>query len=84
MIKGLERLGPRCGVPAEVPKQVKAQHVKAEATAKTICDAAAQGPRPAGPSLSEALGTTPVVPDASNTKRGMGTFDTLSGSPLGR
>jgi hypothetical protein len=84
MIKGIERLGGQCGVPADVPKQLKAQHVKAEAQAKYVCDAAAQGPRPTGPSLSEALGTTPLVPDASNTKRGMGTFDTLSGSPLAR
>ena len=32
-------------------------------TAKHVCDAAAQGPRPAGPTLSDALGTTATVPN---------------------
>ena len=38
--------------------------------------------RPTGPSLSDALGTTPTVPDAAATKSGAGTFDTLTGNPL--
>jgi hypothetical protein len=85
MVKGLEQGSTTCGVPAEVIKQVKASHAKASEIGKKVCDAAAMGPRPTGPSLSEALGTTPVVPDASNTsKRGQGTFDTLTGSPLVR
>ncbi len=49
---------------------------------KQICDVAAQGSRQAGPSLSDALGTTPLVPDASTAKKGSSTFDTLTGSPL--
>jgi hypothetical protein len=82
-LKGLEDNKAICGVPAQVIDQAKAGHNKASQTAKQVCDAAAQGPpRPAGPTLSDALGTTPMVPDASG--RGMGTFDTLSGSPLGR
>jgi hypothetical protein len=44
---------------------------------------AAQGPTQRS-SLSDALGTTPVVPDTNSTKKGQGTFDTLSGSPLAR
>ena len=84
MIKGLEEHGATCGAPPEVIKQVKAGHSRASQMAKQVCDAAAQGPRPAAPSLSDALGTTPVVPDASTTKKGQGTFDTLSGSPLAR
>jgi hypothetical protein len=47
-----------------------------------VCEAAARGPAPSGPSLSEALGTSRLT-DPSNIKRGGGTFDTLSGSPLG-
>jgi hypothetical protein len=84
MIKALERNGSRCGVPADMPKQLRGQHAKAETAAKNICEVAAQGPRPTGPTLSEALGTTPTVPNSTTTKRGMGTFDTLSGSPLAR
>jgi hypothetical protein len=84
MIKGLEERSAVCGVPADVIKQVKASHAKGTETGKRICEIAAQGPRPAGPSLSDALGTTPTVPDAAAPRRGAGTFDTLSGSPLAR
>jgi hypothetical protein len=82
MIKGLEEHSKTCGVPGEIIKQVKAGHGKASQMGKQICDVAAQGPRPAGPSLSDALGTTPMMPDASTTRKGSSTFDTLTGSPL--
>jgi hypothetical protein len=84
MIKGLEEHSQACGVPPDTIKQVKAQHAGVAKMAKQVCDAAAQGPRPAGPSFSEVLGSsTPVVPE-STSKRGYGTFDTLSGSHLVR
>jgi len=84
MIKGLEENSQVCGVPPDTIKQVKASHEQASKIGKNVCDAAAQGPRPAGPSLSDALGATPSVPDANANKRGPGTFDTLNGSPLTR
>jgi hypothetical protein len=84
MVKGLEQNSSTCGVPPDVLKQVKASHEKAAQVGKSVCDAAAQGPRPSGPSLSDALGTTPVVPDTTNTPKKGGTFDTLTGSPLAR
>jgi hypothetical protein len=84
MVKGLEDNSATCGVPAEVLKQVKVSHSKAAEVGKQVCDAAAQGPRPAGPSLSDALGTTPLVPDSSTATKKPGTFDTLTGSPLAR
>lgn len=84
MVKGLEEGASVCGVPAEVPKQIRAQQAKESQIGKQICDAAAQGPRPAGPSLSDALGTTPQVPDSSTATKRPGTFDTLEGSPLVR
>jgi hypothetical protein len=80
-LKALEQNSATCGVPAELIKQAKLGHGKASETAKHVCDAAAQGPKPAGPSLSDALGATPTVPDSSSA-RGQGTFDTLVGSPL--
>ena len=83
MVMGLEESYARCGVPADVPKQVKAQHTKAAQMGKQVCDAAAEGPRPAAPSLSDALGASPVMPDGTS-KRGGGAFDTLSGSALSR
>ena len=82
LVKGMEENSSTCGVPADVVKTIKQAHAKAGEIAKAVCDAAAQGPRQAGPTLSDALGTTPTVPDASATKRGQGTFDTLIGSPL--
>jgi hypothetical protein len=81
-VKGLEENSAACGVPSDIIKQIKLAHGKASEVGKSVCEAAAQGPRPAGPTLSDALGTTPVVPDASAAKRGQGTFDTLMGSPL--
>ena len=84
MLKGLEEQSTTCGVPPEVLQQVRSGHSRASQTSKQICEVAAQGPRPSGPSLSDALGTTPVVPDTNSTKKGQGTFDTLSGSPLAR
>jgi hypothetical protein len=81
-VKALEENSATCGVPADAIKQVKLGHSKASETGKRVCEAAAQGGQPAGPSLSEALGATPIVPDSSS--RGQGTFDTLVGSPLAR
>ena len=84
MLKGLEDNSSACGVPPDVIKQVKAAHVKYTQMSKQVCEVAAQGARPSGPSLSDALGTTPTVPDTTTATKGAGTFDTLQGSPLVR
>ena len=84
MIKSVEENLTVCGVPSEVPKQMKGGHAHAEQIAKQVCEAAAMGPRPTGPSLSDALGTSPTVPDANAKKRGNDTFDTLTGNALSR
>ncbi len=85
MLKGLEENSATCGVPPEVLQQIKTSHGRAAQVGQQVCEAAAQGPRPSGPSLSDALGTTPTVPDASAApKKNPGTFDTLIGSPLAR
>jgi hypothetical protein len=80
-IKALVDNAQTCGVPPDAIKQVREGHAKANEIAKQVCDAAAQGPRPTGPSLSDALGAGPVVPDSSKSG---GTFDTLSGNALAR
>lgn len=85
MLKGLEENSSTCGVPPEVITQVKQAHAKYSQMSKQVCEVAAQGARPSGPSLSDALGTTPTMPDASAANRGPGTFDTLNGNnPLQR
>jgi hypothetical protein len=71
-----------CGIPDQVLNGIKQSHAKTTEIRTRICRIAAAGPpRPAGPSLSDALGDS--VPDSSNIKTGHGTFDTLTGTPLG-
>ena len=48
-ITSLEDNSRTCGVPGDAIKQAKEGHSKATAIGKQVCDAAAQGPRPAGP-----------------------------------
>src|SRR5262249_58149480 len=84
MTRGLEDNSALSGVPADVIKNVKAGHSKASQVGKQVCEMAARGAQPAAPSLSEALGTTPAVPDSATASKRPGTFDTLTGSPLAR
>jgi hypothetical protein len=72
-----------CGIPAEIVTNLKAQHTKTVGIQTRVCQAAANPPRPAGPSLSDVLGGT-AVPDANNIRTGRGTYDTLTGTPLGK
>ena len=71
-----------CGIPEPIVKQMKQAHVKTNQIRTRVCQVAAAPPRPRQPTLSDALGAP--VPDAKNINpsRG-GTFDTLTGSPLG-
>jgi hypothetical protein len=72
-----------CGIPPQVVDQIKAGIAQAAPIRAKLCKMAeAPPPRPAGPSLSDAL--TSPVPDANNIKTGRGTFDTLTGSPIGK
>jgi len=54
-IRGLEDASRTCGVPPDAIKQAKEGHAKASQIGKQVCNAAAQGPRPASPSLYDAL-----------------------------
>jgi len=71
-----------CGIPSQVIEQIKGGMTQAATIRTKLCKMAEAPPRPAGPSLSDAL--TAPVPDSSNIKTGRGTFDTLTGSPIGR
>jgi hypothetical protein len=70
-----------CGIPAQLIQQISAGHTNLAKARTKVCQMAAAPQRPAGPSLSDALGGP--IPDASNIKPGRGTFDTLTGTPLG-
>jgi len=74
----------RCGIPPEILTTMKKGHARTGVLRTNVCRVAAAPPRSAAPSLSDALGSA-VIPDASNIKsgRGTGTYDTLTGTPLG-
>ncbi len=83
MIKYAVGPGVACGIPAQVVDNMKQSHARSSEIRARVCQVAAAGPpRPAAPSLSDAL-SAPVT-NSDNIKTGRGTFDTLTGSPLGK
>jgi hypothetical protein len=82
MLKYMVAQKTSCGVPDEVIKQIRSDHARTSEIRTKICQVAEAPPRPAGPSLSDTL--TSPVPDSRNIRSGTGTFDTLTGNPLGK
>jgi hypothetical protein len=70
-----------CGIPPQVVENLKQSVAKISEVRTRVCQAAV-APQPTGPSLSDALSSP--VPNSNNIKTGRGTFDTLTGSPLGK
>jgi hypothetical protein len=87
MLKYVETHMTQCGIPPQVLDQLKNGHKNSETMQQRICavaqQAATQPKGPAGPSLSEVLGSSAALPEANNTKKGS-TFDTLNGNVLAR
>jgi hypothetical protein len=87
MIKYVESNSAKCGIPPQVSDQLKAGHKNTEDMQKKVCNVAQQQQQkgPAGPSLSEILGSSAELPDAKTAKKSGGsTFDTLNGNVLSR
>ena len=85
MIKYVEANATKCGIPAQIPEQLRNGHKNTELMLKRVCEAAQNQQRgPAGPSLSEVLGSSAALPEATATKKGGSTFDTLNGNVLTR
>lgn len=85
MIKYVESHAAKCQIPPQIADQLKAGHKRTEGLLKRVCDVAQQAARgPAGPSLSEVLGSATSVPEANTSKKGGSTFDTLNGNVLER
>jgi hypothetical protein len=86
MIKFIESHATKCGIPAQVGDQLKNGHKNTETMQTKVCAVAAQVQQrgPAGPSLSEVLGSSAAVPELTATKKGGSTFDTLNGNVLTR
>jgi hypothetical protein len=75
----------KCGIPPQISEQMKKGHVGTEEMIKKVCGMAqAQKAGPAGPSLSEVLGSSAALPEVTPTKKGGSTFDTLNGNVLAR
>jgi hypothetical protein len=87
MIKYVETHAAKCGIPPQIGDQMKAGHKNTEAMQTKVCNVAQQmqnQPRgPAGPSLSEVVGSG-SAPEANAGKKGGSTFDTLNGNVLTR
>ena len=71
-----------CGIPPQVIENLKQERHQ---NFRSAHEQSARLPRrhsSTGPSLSDALSTP--VPNSNNIKTGRGTFDTLTGNPLGK
>jgi hypothetical protein len=84
MISFVETHMAKCGIPAQVADQLKNGHKNTETMQTKVCAVAAQPRGPAGPSLSEVLGSAAAVPEATASRKGGSTFDTLNGNVLAR
>jgi len=87
MIEYVQSHSAKCGIPPQVTEQLKAGHKNTDAMEKKVCAYAQQAQQrgPAGPSLSEVLGSATALPEATTTtKKGGSTFDTLNGNVLTR
>ena len=86
MIKYVETNSAKCGIPPQIADQLKTGHKNTEKMQTQVCNVAQQAAnaRPAGPSLSEVLGSSASMPEAQTVKKGGSTFDTLNGNVLAR
>jgi len=86
MIKYVEANATKCGIPPQIGEQLRTGHKNTEAMQQKVCAVAqqAQARGPAGPSLSEVLGSSAALPEAQTVKKGGSTFDTLNGNVLQR
>jgi len=85
MINYIKANAAKCGIPPQIGEQLQAGHKNTESMRTKVCAAAqqVQARAPAGPSLSEVLGSA-SIPEATPTKKGGSTFDTLNGNVLTR
>jgi hypothetical protein len=86
MIKYVETYSAKCGIPPQIADQLKTGHKNTESMQKKVCAVAQQQQQrgPAGPSLSDVLGSSAALPEANAAKKGGSTFDTLNGNVLTR
>ena len=86
MIQYVETNSAKCGIPPQIADQLRNGHKNTEKMQNQVCAVAqqVQSRGPAGPSLSEVLGSSAALPEAQTVKKGGSTFDTLNGNVLSR
>jgi len=87
MLKYVQTNAARCQIPPQIGEQLGKGLKRNEEMRTKICNAAEQMAKqgPAGPSLSEVLGSATTLPQVTAEKKsGGGVFDTLNGNPLAR
>ena len=86
MIAYVQTNSAKCGIPPQIADQLKNGHKNTEKMQTQVCNVAQQAATrgPAGPSLSEVLGSSSALPEAQPVKKGGSTFDTLNGNVLTR
>ena len=86
MIKYVETNSAKCGIPPQIADQLKTGHKNTEKMQTQVCNVAQQAAArgPAGPTLSEVLGSSAAMPEAQPVKKGGSTFDTLNGNVLSK
>ena len=87
MLKYVESHAAKCGIPQQISDQLKLGHKNTESMKTKVCAVAQQMQQrgPTGPSLSEVLGSSAAIPEATPVKhRGGSVFDTLAGNVLER
>ena len=87
MMKYVESHAAKCGIPPQISEQLKNGHKNTENMQQKVCAVAQQVQQkgPAGPSLSEVLGSSAALPEATPIKHSGGSiFDTLEGNVLER
>jgi hypothetical protein len=86
MIQYVETNSAKCGIPPQIADQLRNGHKNTEKMQNQVCAVAqqVQSRGPAGPSLSEVLGSSAALPEAQPVKKGGSTFDTLNGNVLSR
>lgn len=91
MLSYIKANATKCGIPDNVGAQMQAGHKNTEGMRQKVCAVARNGgggggPGPAAaPRLSDVLGSSASLPDASAARKSGGTtFDTLNGNVLTR
>jgi hypothetical protein len=87
MMKFIEGNAAKCGIPPQIGDQLKTSHKSTDAMQQKVCNfaqQAAQQQKAATPSLSDVLGSSAALPEATPQRKGGSTFDTLNGNVLTR